>query len=156
MRHINLAAAALLGCAAIACALPAVAQPTPLIEVSDAWARATTSMARAGGVFLTLTATGGTDRVASVSSPVAETIELHETINDGGVMRMRPVPFLEVVPGTPAVLKPGGAHIMLLGLKRPLRRGETFPITVIFEKAPTVTATVTVQSAGASGSMHHR
>jgi len=130
---------------------------TPTVTVSDAWARATTSTARVGGVFLTMKASGAEDRVVSASSPVAETIELHETIRDGNVMRMREVPRLIVSANEPTVLKPGAYHIMLIGLKRPLNRGETFELTITFEKAPAVTTTVTVQAAGSgSASGHHR
>lgn len=127
----------------------------PAVEVSGAWARATTSSARVGGAFLTLTATGAADRVVSASSPVAEKVELHETIRDGAVMKMREVEALVVAPGTPVVLKPGAHHIMLIGLKRPLNRGESFPLTITFANAPPVTTTVTVQAAGASGPGHH-
>jgi copper(I)-binding protein len=121
----------------------------PTVAVTDAWARATTSTARVGGVFLTMKATGGEDRVVSAASPVTEKIELHETIRDGDVMKMREVPRLMVSASEPTVLKPGAHHIMLIGLKRPLNRGETFPLTITFEKAPPVTVTVTVQAAGA-------
>ena len=152
MRHVVLAAAALL---ALAAAPPHAHAQSPTVEVSEAWARATTSSARVGGVFLTMKATGGADRVVSASSPVSEKVELHETIRDGNVMRMREVPALMVPAGEAVVLKPGSYHIMLIGLKRPLNRGETFPVTITFEKAPAVTATVTVQAAGAGG-MGHR
>lgn len=152
MRHIVLAAAALLGLAAGA---PLAHAQTPAMEVREAWARATTSTARVGGVFLKLRATGAGDRVVSASSPVAEKVELHETIRDGNVMRMREVPALTVAAGQTVELKPGSYHIMLIGLKQPLNRGESFPLTITFEKAPAVTATVTVQAAGASG-MGHR
>jgi copper(I)-binding protein len=151
MRFVIPGAAALLGLAAFC--PPASAQAT-LVEVSGAWARATTSSAKVGGVFLTLKASGTPDRVVSVSSPMAEKVELHETISEGGVMKMREVPQLVVSPAAPTVLRPGGYHMMLLGLKKPLNRGETFPLTVTFEKSPPVTATVTVQAAGAAGPAH--
>ena len=148
MRHMFFAVAGL-----IVCAGAALAQ-VPSVQVSDAWARATTSSARVGGAFMTLKAVGGADRVVSVSSPVAETIELHESINDGGVMKMREVPRLVLAPGQATVLKPGSYHIMLIGLKKPLNRGENFPLTITFEKAAPVTVTVMVQAAGASAPGH--
>lgn len=148
MRHMFLAAALALGLASAAHA------QTPTVKVTDAWARATTSQARAGGAFMTLTATGAPDRMLSATSPVAETVELHETVNEAGVMKMKPVPSLLVEPGKPAVLKPGSYHVMLIGLKRPLNRGETFPVTLTFDKSPPVTVTVTVQAAGAAGPGH--
>ena len=148
MRRMILATAALAGLAMG----PARAQ-APTVEVSQAWARATASSARAGGVFLTLKA-GGPDRVVSASSPVAEKVELHETVRDGNVMRMREVAELKLAPGEAVVLKPGGLHIMLIGVKRPLNRGDSFPVTITFERAPAVTATVSVQAAGAGGPGH--
>jgi periplasmic copper chaperone A len=154
MRLTLIAAAALAGLAATAPLSPLRAQ-APVIQVSEAWARATTSTARVGGVFLTMTATGAADRVVSASSPAAERIELHETIREGDVMKMREVPNLAIQPGQPTVLRPGGHHIMLIGLKKPLNRGDTFPLTITFEKASPVTATVTVQAAGAAQPGHH-
>ena len=148
MRHIIVAAAALLGLAG------AVQAQTPSVEVSQAWARATTSTAKIGGVFLTLKAVGVADRVVSVSSPVAEKIELHETINDAGVIKMREVPQLVLAAGQPTVVKPGSYHIMLIGLRRQLNRGESFPLTISFETASPVTVTVAVQAAGAGGPAH--
>ena len=129
MRHVILAAAAVLGMAVA----PHLARAqTPVVEASAAWARATTSSARVGGVFLTLTATGAPDRVVSGSTPVAERVELHETLNEAGIMKMRPVEVLLVTPGEPVVLKPGAQHIMLMGLKKPLNRGDSFPLTITF------------------------
>ena len=154
MRLNGLVAAALAGLAANA-SVSSVRAEVPVIEVSQAWARATTSTARVGGVFLTMTATGGSDRVVSASSPVAERVELHETIREGDVMKMREVLHLSVRPDQPTVLKPGGHHIMLIGLKQQLKRGATFPLTITFERAPSVTTTVTVQAAGASMPGHH-
>lgn len=154
MRYTVLVAAALAGLASTAPVFSVQAQ-APVIQVTEAWARATTSMARVGGVFLTMTATGAADRVVSASSPVAERIELHETIRDGDVMKMREVPHPAIQPGQPTVLRPGGLHIMLIGLKTPLNRGDSFPLTITFEKAPPVTATVTVQAAGAARPGHH-
>jgi copper(I)-binding protein len=135
--------------AALLIAAPALAQ-TPAVRVDHAWARATTSAAQAGGIFLTVTDTGAPDRLVGASTPVAATAELHETVNDNGVMRMRPVPGLPLEAGKPVVLKPGSYHLMLMGLKQQLKPGDTFPVTLTFEKAPPVTATVTVATAGAS------
>ena len=107
--------------------------------------------AKAGGVFLTMTDKGGPDRLVGASTPVAAVAEVHETINDNGVMRMRPIPALPLPPGQTVVLKPGSYHIMLMGLKRQLRDGETFSVTLNFEKAGQITTTVHVEKAGAMG-----
>jgi len=136
--------------AALLAAAPALAQ-TPSVEVQNAWARATAAGAKAGGVFLTMTDKGAPDRLIGASTPVAAIAEVHETVNDKGVMRMRPVPSLPLQPNDPVVLKPGGYHLMLMGLKQQLKDGETFPVTLSFEKAGNVTATVHVAKAGAMG-----
>jgi copper(I)-binding protein len=75
---------------------------------------------------------------------------VHQTIKNGDVMEMRPVDALTVSADKPVTLAPGGYHIMLMGLKRPLAKGDKFPVTLRFEKAGSIQATVTVQSAGAS------
>lgn len=143
-------------------AAPAFAQspapmPTPMppmgVSVQNAWARATASSQTVGGVFLTIVDHGAPDRLVSASSPIAAMLELHETVQEGDVMRMRPVPLLPIASGQTVELKPGGYHLMAMGLKRPLKLGATFPVTLVFEKGPPVTVTVTVGKAGASGPM---
>jgi copper(I)-binding protein len=98
-----------------------------------------------------MTDTGAPDRLVGASTPVAAMAEVHETVNDNGVMRMRPVALLPLQPGKAVVLKPGGYHIMLMGLKQQLKDGDTFPVTLSFEKNGSVTATVHVGKAGAMG-----
>jgi copper(I)-binding protein len=132
-------------------AAPAFAQ-TPSIAVTDAWARATAASQKVGGSFLTLKDTGAADALVSASSPVADKVELHETVaGANGVMSMRPVPRLKLEAGETLQLKPGGYHLMMMGLKHKLDVGSTFPLTLTFEKAPPVTVTVTVAKAGAAG-----
>lgn len=136
-------------------AAPAFAQ-TPAITVQNAWARATTASQTVGGVFLTIVDNGPPDRLVSISSPIAATLELHETTSEGDVMKMRPVPTLSLVTGQTVELKPGGYHIMAMGLKQALKPGNTFPVTLAFEKSVPVTVVVTVGKAGASGpAMNH-
>jgi len=85
---------------------------------------------------------------------VAGEAQLHTTITDNGVMKMRPVSAIDLKPGASVTLKPGGMHVMLMDLKQPLKNGDSFPIALTFEKAGKVNATVKVQKAGAmSGGM---
>ncbi|WP_029008867.1 copper chaperone PCu(A)C [Azospirillum halopraeferens] len=156
--------------AALAAAAPALAQgghghPAPAaapaasgapaatvgtIAIVAPWARATAPNARVGGTYMTLTNDGeAVDRLVAASSPVAEKVELHTHLMDNGVMRMRPVDGIEVAPGEPSVLRPGGLHVMLIGLKQPLAQGSRFPLTLTFETAGAVTLDVPVQAAGA-------
>jgi copper(I)-binding protein len=130
---------------------PALAQ-SPQITVRDAWARATAPGAPTGAAFFTITATGAPDRLIGATTPVAATAEVHETISDNGVMKMRPVEGgLPLEAGKPATLKPGSYHLMLMGMKQQLKPGDRFPVTLRFARAPEQTVQVTVAPAGAAG-----
>jgi copper(I)-binding protein len=130
-------------------ASPSLAQ-TGQLEVSDAWARATPAKAENGVAYLTIRSPT-TDRLVSVSSPVAKKAELHTMEMAGMVMKMRPLAGLDIPAGQPVTLKPGGEHIMLMGLNGPLREGQSFPLTLTFEKAGAREVTVPVEKAGAAG-----
>lgn len=146
MRSIFLVGLMLLGSAA-----SAVAQMSP-IEVNQAWARATPGGAKTAALYMTLVNKGpAEDRLVSVSTPVAGKAELHSTTTQNGVMHMGSLAGLAVKPGSPTVLKPGGNHVMLMDLKAPLVAGQTFSVSLTFEKAGAVETTVTVQKVGAMG-----
>ena len=118
------------------------------LTIKDAWSRATP--ARTGATYLTVFNDGReVDRLVGVESPVADKAELHTSSMKDGVMRMRKLDGMEVNPGEPAVLAPGGNHVMLMGLHQPLKEGQSFPVTLIFEKAGKVTVDVKVGKAGA-------
>jgi len=134
-------------CLAIASAASA---QTAQLEVSNAWARATPAKAENGVAYLTIRSPTP-DRLLSVSSPVAKKAELHTMEMTGMVMKMRPLAGLDVPAGQPVTLKPSGDHIMLMGLNGPLREGQSFPLTLTFEKAGTRDVTVAVEKPGASG-----
>lgn len=122
------------------------------IKVMNPWARASAKMARAGAAYVTLENTGDTaDKLVSASAPVADKAELHTHIKDGDVMKMREVASIEVGPHAKVALKPGGLHVMLIGLKKPLEKGSHFPLTLNFEKAGKMTVEVTVEGPGAMG-----
>lgn len=140
--------------AAVACmlAIPAAADDFTVgpITIDQPWARASAPSARAGAAYMVLVNTGDApDRLTAASSPVADVVEIHTHIMDGGVMRMRPVDAIEVSPGEPTVLRPGGLHVMLIGLTEPLTEGETFPLTLQFEAAGSVDVAVRVEAIGA-------
>ena len=122
------------------------------LMVKAPWARASAGPARAGAAYLGI-ANAGTedDRLIGVSAPVAERVELHTHIMSDGVMRMRRVDAVPVPGGKSIELKPGGRHVMLIGLRGPLKEGGTFPLTLIFDKAGTITVTVAVGSIAARG-----
>jgi copper(I)-binding protein len=134
----------------------ALAQSSQL-EVSGPWARATPGKAENGAAYLTIQSPIA-DRLVSVTSPVAKKTELHTMSMEGMVMKMRPLAGLDIPAGQAVSLKPGGEHLMLLGLNHPLREGQSFPLTLDFEKAGSRTVNVLVEKAGATGpaaAMHH-
>jgi hypothetical protein len=141
------------------------AAPAAELQVSNAWARTSASMATAGAVYLEITNAGDADDSlvgVSVDAAVAAKAELHETVEAeapmgsdttmgsettmaggegtettmaGGMMEMRPVDMIAVPAGDTVTLEPGGYHIMLLELAAPLEVGTTIDVTLTFENA---------------------
>ncbi|HEX3497692.1 MAG TPA: copper chaperone PCu(A)C, partial [Stellaceae bacterium] len=91
------------------------------------------------------------DRLVAVATPAAAKAELHVTSMDGGVMKMRPIAAVDVKAGAQTEFKPGGMHIMLVGLTAPLKVGQSFPLALTFEKAGKIETIVTVEKPGAMG-----
>ena len=135
--------------AGLVVASAALAQ-TGQLDVTNAWARATPGKAETGAAYLTIQSPTA-DRLLSVFSPVAKKAELHTMSMEGMVMKMRPLAGVDIPAGQPVTLKPGGEHIMLLGLNSPLREGQSFPLSLTFEKAGTRTVTVAIEKPGAAG-----
>ncbi|HEV2673490.1 MAG TPA: copper chaperone PCu(A)C [Aliidongia sp.] len=120
------------------------------VQVTQAWARATPGKSTIGAAYATVTAPAG-DRLVAAATPVAGAAQLHEHTMDGGIMKMRQVDAVPLPAGQAVTLSPGGYHIMLMDLKAPLVAGQSFPLTLTFEKAGAVETTVTVGGVGASG-----
>jgi len=147
MRYLlTLASAALL----LAAAVPTFAQSTS-IHIDKPWARATPAGAKTGAAYMTIdNKSGQPDRLTGASSDVAKTLQIHEMKVVDGVMKMREIPGgLPVPAGGSVTLKPGGYHVMLIGLNKALKKGEKFPLTLVFEKAGKVSIEVPVESVGA-------
>jgi len=118
------------------------------LEIRHPWARASIGAAKAGAAYVVISNQGREpDRLVAVATVVAAKAALHLQQMKDGVMRMRPVAAIEIAPGEPAVLAPGGLHIMLMGLKAPLIAGTRFALTLIFEKAGSIDVQVEVQKA---------
>jgi hypothetical protein len=107
-----------------------------------------------GAGYLKLTNTGATDRLITAQAEVSEIVELHTHINDNGVMRMRKVEAIDIAAGGKTELVPGGLHIMFINLKAPLKDGDTFPVTLKFEKAGEIKVPFKVDNRQAGGSAH--
>jgi copper(I)-binding protein len=104
------------------------------------------AMGGTGAVFMTLVNEGREpDRLVAAQADVAETVEIHQTTMEGDVMRMQPVSFIEVPARGEVELKPGGYHVMLIGLRRDLAVGDRFPVTLTFEKSPALTVEAKVR-----------
>jgi len=116
------------------------------------WSQALPTVSANGAVYVTLRNHGEAfDRLVGASSPMANRVELHGHSMKDGVMTMRPVESIVLAPGKYVTLEPGGNHLMLFGLKKPLKEGEQFPLTLEFEKASSVEVVVTVQALGSKG-----
>ena len=135
------------------CLAGAATAQTGSVAIKDAWARATPGMAETGAAYMTIQSTIQ-DRLIGAATPVAKTAGPHEMTNDNGVMRMRPLAAIDLPAGRPVTLQPGAVHIMLQGLNRPLRAGESFALTLRFEKAGMQQVTVVVEKAGAMSMKH--
>lgn len=119
------------------------------ISVTDAWARA--SNVSTGAVYLTVANSGTSDdKLIAVESPVAARAQMHTEIDDNGIVKMRPLKSVDIKAHGKATLAPAGRHIMLMGLKHPLKNGDHFPLTLTFEKGGKVAVTVTVKKAGST------
>ena len=125
------------------------------IEVANTWSRALPPMSSNGAVYFTIKNSGKLpDRLLGGSTAMAERAELHTHEMEGDLMHMRRVPSIEVNPGDKRVLQPGEMHMMMIGLKGPLKAGERFPMMLEFERAGMIHVEVEVLAADASGPMH--
>ncbi len=124
----------------------AMAQTTDRIKVSDAWSRATPTAQSSAAVYFTVENSGTPDRLTAESTPIADKSEMHDSTMDNGIMRMRPVTEpIAIDPQHPFKAGPNGYHLMLTGLKNPLKAGDTFPLLLTFEHAGPLPVTVTVR-----------
>ncbi|MDX1741129.1 MAG: copper chaperone PCu(A)C [Rhodothermales bacterium] len=116
--------------------------PAPDVQIADVWARpsrpmmgqshmadSTAAPVSTSAVYLTLTNAGGiADTLIGANTDVANAVEIHKSLMEDGVMRMRQVQSVEIPAGGSAELKPGGLHIMLIGLRRDLAVGDQFGV----------------------------
>ncbi|MBI1201561.1 MAG: copper chaperone PCu(A)C [Rhodopseudomonas sp.] len=133
--------------------VPAVAHDFTVgaLKIGHPWARATPKGASIGGGYMTVTNTGTTpDRLVSGASVVSKSFEVHEMSMDNGVMKMRMLPKgLEIKPGETVTFKPGGYHVMFIGLDHQLMQGQRFKATLQFEHAGKVDVDFVVEGLGA-------
>jgi copper(I)-binding protein len=124
-------------------------------QVQDAWARPTVQGQTVGGGYFRIDGGPTADRLLAVSADIAQSVELHTMRMDGDVMRMRQLDSVDVPAKQTVEFKPGGMHVMLIGLKTPLKVGNNFPMTLRFEKAGAVSVNVRVLPAPPSAEHQH-
>ena len=126
-------------------ALPYASPAADAIRVLDPWARATVPGQKVGGVYMEIVSPRDA-RLVGVFSPAAGAAEVHSMTMDGGTMRMRAVEALDLPAGTPVKLAPGGYHVMLFDLKKPLVAGQTVSLTLVIEETGKRAHKITVKA----------
>lgn len=126
------------------------------LEVAHPWTRATPATAQSGGGFLTVINKGTTsDRLIAARSAASDRVEVHEVRMENNVMKMRELEKgLEIPAGATVMLKPGGYHIMFMGLKAPFAKDAKVPLTLVFEKAGSLDIVLDVEALGAAAPKH--
>jgi copper(I)-binding protein len=127
------------------------------LTIEHPWARPTVPGQSTGGAYFGVRNNGSVpDRLLGGSTPMAARVEVHEMRMEGDVMRMREIPALDVPAGAPVKLAPGGLHLMLLGLKGPLKVGDKVPLKLRFEKAGEIGVVLQVESMPATPADAHK
>ena len=122
------------------------------ISITAAWARATPPGGKVGAAYISIENRSDTEeRLVAAASPAAGSVSAHETLDEDGIAKMRPLPSLSVAPGATLEMKPGGIHLMLAGLAAPLREGERIAVTLQFKDAGSLTVPVEVMPIGSAG-----
>lgn len=135
------------------CALVAGCTPEPAIRISEARAPATPPGASVGAAYLTIQV-HEPDTLLGASTPVAQSVEIHQTAIEEGIARMRKLENVPLEAREPARFEPGGTHFMLLGLAAPLAEGESFPLTLRFERAGELQVQTSVVAPDAAHAHH--
>ena len=121
-------------CITLAIGLALTSSAGAQVTVDQAWVRATAPGQPVAGAYLKIKSAQAAALVA-VRTPVTARAEIHDMKMEGGIMKMRPVTRIELPAGKTVELRPGGYHLMLMNIAKPLRPGETVPITLVIEGA---------------------
>lgn len=137
---------------------PSLADDQHKIGITDAWARVTLgNIANSAAYFSIENGGKSDDRLIDARGDISKKIELHTHIRDGDVMRMRRLDTGVAVPaGKSVAFAPGGHHVMLIGVKSPLKEGNTIALTLVFEKAGTIVVNVPVKRSAPNGHADHK
>jgi periplasmic copper chaperone A len=120
-------------------------------RITHPWTPASPAGATAAPLYMSITLTGeSADRLIGASSPVADRVEFHRHTRAGEAVTTDVLPWLVLTANSAAVLKPDGLCLVLIGLHAPLQEFDSFPLTLRFEKADSITVEVTVEEPGAA------
>ncbi|MFZ2269476.1 MAG: copper chaperone PCu(A)C [Azonexus sp.] len=151
MKQLSLLAASLLFSAG------ALAAAADQVRIENPYVRLAPPSAPAAGAFMVIRNAGDKDiRVLKADNPASKVTELHTHLNEGGVMKMRQVPAIDVKAKGEAVLQPGGLHVMLIDLKAPLKEGDVVPITLGFDDGSSKTVDAKVLRNAPQPAMEHQ
>jgi copper(I)-binding protein len=153
MKHLSLFAASLLFSAGV------FAGAADHVTVQDPYVRLAPPNAPATGAFMVIKNNGDKDiKVLKADNPASKVTELHTHLNEGGVMKMRPVQAIDIKAKGEAALKPGGLHVMMIDLKAPMKEGDVVPITLTFDDGSSkqVDAKVVRPMVAATPAMEHK
>jgi periplasmic copper chaperone A len=141
----------------IALALMLLAGPAwSQVEVEKPWIRATPPGAKTAAGYMTIrNKSASPERLVVGSSPAAARVETHVSIKDGEILRMRQVKGYDIPAKGTLELKPGGAHLMLVDIKQPLKEGDEVPVTLKFEHAGELKVDFHVRPLAAAPSHHN-
>jgi copper(I)-binding protein len=129
------------------------------LAIAHPYSTPTLGMSKVGAVYFKGIENKGkeADQLVGAKTAIASSVEVHEMAMEGDVMKMRPVPELSLPPGTTVSLKQGqtkGHHLMLMGLAKPLKKGDAFPVTLTFKRAGECQVEVHVQAVQAEAHQH--
>ena len=122
------------------------------ISVTHAFSRASVGKSKNAAVYMNIgSKLDNETKLIGARTKISTKASLHNHLNDNGVLKMRPVKYISIPAGGSAELKPGGYHVMLMGLKAPLTEGTEFNVELIFEGGETREVAINVLAAGAMG-----
>jgi copper(I)-binding protein len=128
-----------------AAALAAPAVSAQSVNIANAWVRATAPGQTTAAAYVDLTSDSNAVLVAA-GSPLAQRVELHSMTMDGGVMRMRALPRIDLPAGQTVKLAPGGMHVMLIDIKQPLKPGDKVPLVLSVQSSGTSLTTLKIEA----------
>lgn len=123
------------------------------IEISDVWARTSMQGMNSAVYFMIQNHNAGADELIGAASDVADAVEVHESKMEGEVMTMNRVEAVALEPSAKVEFKPGGYHVMLIGLKQDLKAGDEITVTLQFRDSPDITVKATVKDASGMQNM---